>query len=127
MTRHAHTDVEENRQSLWLLVWPPAIWAVHFLGSYALAAVWCRGNGAGGEWLGILIAAPAAVALGLVGFTGWIGWKKHNLAGGELPHDGDSAEDRTRFLGYATVLLATLSAIAIVYVGVAAWMFGACR
>ncbi len=127
MTRHAHTDVEEKRQSLWLLAWPPMIWAAHFLGSYALAVVWCRGNGSGGEWLGVLIAVPAAVAIGLIGFTGWIGWKKHSVAGGALPHDGDNDEDRTRFLGFATVLLAVLSAIATVYVGVAGWIFGACR
>ncbi len=127
MMSQAHTDIEENRQSLWLLVWPPAIWAVHFLGSYALAAVWCRGSSAGGDWLGFLIAASAVVALGLTGFAGWIGWQKHKIPGGTLPHDGDSAEDRTRFLGFATVLLATLSAIAISYVGVAAWIFGACR
>ncbi len=126
MMRHAHTSVEEKHQSLWLLAWPPAIWAVHFLGSYAMAALLCRGNGTGGEWLGVLIAAPAVLALGLIGFTGWIGWQKHKIVGGLLPHGGDSDEDRTRFLGFATVLLATLSAIAIVYTGVAAWLLGAC-
>lgn len=126
MMSQAHTDVEEKRPSLWLLAWPPTIWAVHFLGSYALAAVWCRGSGTGSYWLGISIAAPAVVALSLIGLAGWNGWKKHKTPGGEPPHDRDTAEDRSRFLGYATVLLAALSAIATVYTSVAALIFGGC-
>jgi len=126
MISQAHTDVEEKRQSLWLLAWPPTIWAVHFLGSYALAAVWCRGGSTGSYWLGVSIAAPALVALALIGFAGWIGWKKHTIPGGKPSHDGDNNEDRTRFLGFATVLLAALSAVATIYTSVAALISGGC-
>ena len=126
MTTNPHTDVEEKSQSLWLLACPPTIWAVHFLGSYALAVMWCRGGGTGGYWLGVSIAAPAVVALALIAIVGWNGWKRHKIPGGEAPHDGDTDEDRSRFLGLATVLLAALSAIATVYIGVAALIFGGC-
>ena len=126
MMSQAHPDVEEKSQSLWLLALPPTIWAVHFLGSYALAVMWCRGGGPGSSWLGISIAAPAVVALALIALAGWHGWKKHKIPGGDTPHDGDTAEDRSRFLGWATVLLAALSAIATVYISVAALIFGGC-
>jgi hypothetical protein len=126
MINQPHTDVDEKRQSLWLLAWPPAIWAAHFLGSYALAAVWCRGNSPGSSWLGLSIATSALVAIALIGYAGWIGWQKHNIPGGKPSHDGDNNEDRTRFLGFATVLLAALSAMATAYTSVAALIAGAC-
>jgi len=44
----------------------------------------------------------------------------------ERSHDGDSAEDRRRFLGYMTVLLAGLSIIATAYSTVALLIVEGC-
>jgi len=119
MTHETQHEAAEERQSLWLLVLSPSIWAAHFLASYAAAAVWCgavedRTSGVDTMRIGIVISGAAALAC--IGFIGRIGWRKFKLAGGEPPFDKDTAEDRHRFLGAATVLLSALSAVAIVYV-----------
>ncbi len=112
-------EASEERQSLWLLVLAPSIWALHFLGSYMGAAVWCgsiedRTKSVDGMRLCIILSG--FVALLLIGIIGRIGWRKYKLEGGEPPFDKDTAEDRHRFLGVATVLLSGLSAIATIYV-----------
>jgi hypothetical protein len=119
MTSETRHHISEERQSLWLLTISPSIWAAHFLLSYMGAAVWC-GDVVGREGsLGpvrIAIAAAAVVALIGIAITGLAGWKKHSHEGSPPPHHEDTPEDRHRFLGYATVLLSALSAIAVVYV-----------
>jgi len=115
----AQHDVAEKHQSLWLLVLSPCIWAAHFLASYAGAAVWCSSmedRAKSVDVMRIWILLFGLVALVVVGVVARIGWTKYKLAGGEPPFDKDSAEDRHRFLGVATVLLSGLSAIAIIYV-----------
>jgi hypothetical protein len=42
-------------------------------------------------------------------------------------HDLDSPEDRHRFLGFATLLLSGLSAVAVAYAALAATFFDTCR
>jgi hypothetical protein len=104
----------------------------------------------------ITIAAYTLAALIGIGITGWIGFRRQSLSqvsddelaqngpghdgdGGRvrqrlgtatgvcaLPDDADTPEDRHRFLGFATVLLSGLSAIATVYVGLAAVFIGSC-
>jgi hypothetical protein len=54
-------------------------------------------------------------ALAAVGFIGWIGYRRHSFGQAGLPHDDDTPEDRHRFLGFATLLLSALSAVAIIY------------
>jgi hypothetical protein len=39
----------------------------------------------------------------------------HTLGHAALPHDDDTPEDRQRFLGFATLLLSVLSAVAVIY------------
>ena len=41
-------------------------------------------------------------ALAVVGFIGWIGYRRHSFGWAGLPHDDDTPEDRHRFLGFAT-------------------------
>jgi hypothetical protein len=112
-------EVAEERQSLWLLVLSPSIWAAHFLASYAGAAVWCGtmdDRSKSIDAMRMWIVAFGLVALLFIGIIGRIGWRKYKLEGGEPPFDRDTPEDRHRFLGAATVLLSGLSAIATVYV-----------
>jgi hypothetical protein len=78
----------------------------------------------------------------LVGITiiGWEGFRRHSYSGTSGPstslgaggteattHDLDTPEDRHRFLGFATLLLSGLSAVAVLYAALAAMYFDTCR
>jgi hypothetical protein len=124
------TDLPEKKESLWLLTVAPVIWSAHFLLSYITAAIWCAKLAGPGGPLGgarTAIAVYTAVALLGIGITGWIGLRRHTYGDAETPHDFDSPEDRHRFLGFATLLLSALSAVATLYVALAAVFVGTCR
>jgi hypothetical protein len=117
MTTNSSDALGEDRQSLWLLTFSPAIWMAHLVISNSAAAIWCGKMGESG--LGPLRAGViglAIVALAGIGITGLAGWRKHRHGGADPPYDRDTAEDRHRFLGLATVLLSSMSAIATIYV-----------
>jgi hypothetical protein len=120
----------EDHGYLWLLAAPPAIWAAHFLASYVTAAVWCaRFAGRDGVVGGVSTAILwfTAVALGAIGFVGWGAYQRHTHEGKETPHHEDTPEDRHRFLGYATLLLSGLSAVATIFSALAASFFETCQ
>ncbi len=121
--------VSEQHESLWMTVASPLIWSVHFLLSYCTAAIWCaKLAGPDGSIAGasVAIAVYTLLALVAVGFIGFRGYQRHRLKGGSEPHDADTPEDRYRFLGFATLLLSWLSAVAIVYSALAAAIVGSC-
>ena len=122
-------DADPPEDSLWTLAVSPAIWAAHFLVSYVVAAVWCakRGSEAGLGPPRLVIALLTAVALVAIGITGWRGWLRHGYGSGAVPHDFDTPADRHRFLGFATLLLSGLSAVATLYVALAAAFVETCR
>lgn len=112
-------QLPEQKESLWLLIVSPTIWAAHFLMSYITAAIWCAKVAGLGGSLGevrVAIAAYTALALIGIGIAGGLGFHRHNLGTATAPHDFDTPEDRHRFLGFATLLLSVLSAVAVVYV-----------
>ncbi len=120
----------EEKESLWLLTVSPAIWAAHFLLCYLTAAIWCAKLDGVQTTLGLVRAAIAFyTALALVGIAlnGWAGWRRHRHGSETTPHDFDSSEDRHRFLGFATLLLSALSAIATLFVAMVALFFEDCR
>ena len=125
---HRSSDTSEAAQSLWLLTISPTIWAGHFLASYITAAIWCAkaGRGADLDWVRLAVAAFTVAALAGILFTGWRGLKRHRFGTGTLPHEFDTAEDRHRFLGFATVLLSGVSVVGVLYVAMPALVFGAC-
>lgn len=121
---------DEKRESLWILTIAPAIWAGHFMLSYLTAAIWCAkvaGRAGSLEPARVAIAVYTAVALLGIAAVGWIGYRRHSYGAATVPHDFDTAEDRHRFLGFATLLLASLSFVATIYVAMAALFFGSCR
>lgn len=130
MIQESHDAVHERHQSLWLLTTSPTIWAAHFLLSYIGGAVWCGLAGQRSAGLGMLhalVIGTALIALIGIGLTGRAGWRKHTHKGQQpLPHDEDTPEDRHRFLGFATVLLSCLSAIATIYVAISVLFVGNC-
>ena len=117
-----------GRYGLWLLVAAPLIWSAHFLASYIAAAVFCAKRpdaGLGDVRLLILILTAAALA-GIV-TVGVIGLRHHLASPDGLPHDADTPEDRRSFLGFATLLLSGLSAVAVAFVAMPALFFEVCR
>ena len=116
--------------SLWWLAAAPTIWAAHLLSCYVTAAIWCAKvvpqNGALGasrtaiNWYTI-------VALAAIAAVGAEGWRRHRHGTETTTHDLDTAEDRHRFLGFATLLLAGLSAVGVLYAALAATYFETCR
>jgi hypothetical protein len=124
--------------SLWLLTIAPAIWAAHLLSCYITAAVWCAKFAPPGGALGSIrtaIAVYTAAALAGIVAAGWKGFRRHSYASTGLgaggtettTHDLDSVDDRHRFIGFATLLLAGLSALGVLYAALAASFFESCR
>jgi hypothetical protein len=126
----ASPELPERGESLWRLVSAPAIWAVHFLLCYPTAAMWCaKAAGPNGSLSGARVAIAA--------YTGHRP-RRHRrrgldrldaaqLPGATRPHNFDSPADRHRFLGFAMLLLAGLSAVATVYAARAAVFIDTCR
>jgi hypothetical protein len=127
-----------DRYNLWLLTIGPTIWAAHLFLSYTTAAVWCaRFVPAGGPLEGVQTVILWYTSIALIGIAmiGWEGFRRHRhpstvlgAAGTEATtHDLDTRADRHRFVGFATLLLSGLSAVAVVYAALAAQYFDTCR
>ena len=126
--RSPEHETREANQSLWLLTVSPTIWAVHFLACYITAAVWCakyaQGAGLGPVRTAVLVFT--IVALLGIGITGGIGYRRQGFGTDATPHDADTHADRHRFLGFATLLLSGLSAVATLYVAAVAYFIETC-
>ena len=130
MTEPAPNQTQESRQSLWRMIASPTIWAAHFLLSNVTAAIWCeKFAGRDGPLCGARVAIAIYTVVALIGIAlnGWGGWRRHSFGAAEVPHDDDTPEDRHRFLGSATVLLAALSAIAVLFAALVIVFFKDCR
>jgi uncharacterized membrane protein YbhN (UPF0104 family) len=126
----SETALPEHKESLWTLVISPTVWAVHFLSCYVSAAIWCAKFADRFDSLGPIrgvIVGCTVVALAIIGVNGWGGLRRHRHGAATLPHDDDTPEDRHRFLGFATALLAGLSAVAVLFSAIAVYFFHDCR
>jgi hypothetical protein len=74
-----------------------------------------------------MILVYSGVALVAIAIVGWWGLQRHRHGGEALAHDSDTPGDRHRFLGFATFLLAGLSAVAVLYQTLPAVFFATCR
>jgi len=122
----------EHEESLWALTVAPGIWAAHFLLSYGSASVWCARAGAASASLdGVRAAIAIYTVVALVGIavTGVAGYRRHGRGHGleTTGHDFDSADGRHRFLGFAVMLLAGLSAVATIFTALPAVFIDTCR
>jgi hypothetical protein len=120
--------IEEG--SVWIMAASPCVWALHFLFSYWAAAVWCakvaeRFGSILPVRLGVGALTVAALAL-----LAWIARHAVRRYEGRLliqEHLTEPSEaERTRFLGHATLLLCSLSAVAIVFDAMPAVVFNSC-
>lgn len=124
------THLPEEKETLWLLTASPLVWVAHFLLCYGTAAIWCAkvAGGSGSlETVRIAILVYTMIALVLIGTIGVIGFRRHRFGGAGAPHDDDTPEDRHRFLGFATLLLSSLSAVAVVYAALVAVFIRSCH
>ena len=116
--------------SLWIMVAAPTVWAAHFLLCYWAAAVWCAKVTDGPGPLGPVRLTVAALTILALGLIGWLAWHAVRRYQGALLIDdqltGDSEAERTRFLGHATLLLASLSAVAVVFDAMPVLVFETC-
>lgn len=124
--------LHEERESLWLLTFGPGLWFAHFLLCYGTVSVWCSkaADAATGRFgpPQLAVAVYTVAAMAGIAVVGWVGWTRHTYGeDASPPHDYDSPEDRHRFLGFSTLLLAGLSGIATLYVAAAAFLVGTCR
>lgn len=119
-----------KKESLWFLTVSPTVWAAHFLLCYITAAIWCAKFAPRSDSLGpvrALIGAYTIAALVVIGLSGWSGWRRYRLGGEPVPFDADTPEDRHRFLGFATLLLSLLSAVAVLFAALVVVFFEDCR
>ena len=123
-------DRTAEHYSLWLLTIAPTIWAGHLLLSYVTAAVWCAKFVGSDGALGRVRHAVmwySVVALAGIAIIAWEGLRRHRHGTEATTHDLDSADDRHRFLGFATLLLSSLSAVGVLYAAMGATYFETCR
>ncbi len=119
----------EKNQSVWLLIISPTIWATHFFACYLTAAIWCAKYAGPDRSLGMVrhaIAVFTVIALIGIGLTGIVGYRRHTFQPAALSTHRDTPEDRHRMLGFATLLLSGLSAIATLFVALAAYFHEKC-
>lgn len=124
----------ENRaqrlnSSLWALIAPLVTWGLHFLFCYIFTAVRCAKSGPFTVISDVRLAIGVAtvVALLLVAASGYVAWAQSRVAGDLQPHDENTDEDRLRFLAVATLLLAGLSFIAIIFTAIPVFIFEDCQ
>lgn len=128
MMMNTPSEVQERRQSLWTLTTAPAVWAAHLLVTYAVAATWCGAAGRHASLgpLRVAFGVGTLLALAAVGVVVWQGWVRYQLGDAVPTHHRDTPEDRHRFLGLATFLLALLSGVAMLFLTLAVALVGNC-
>jgi hypothetical protein len=122
----------EKQDSLWWLAAAPGVWALHFLASYATAAVWCAKHGAPAPLGGARLLIAAYTALGLLALAalarrGVRRYRSNADEGGVRDTARDTSEARHQFLGFTLLSLAALSGLAVAYQALAAVFVGSCR
>jgi hypothetical protein len=130
MNDSAGASLPERPSYLVLLAAAPAVWMLQFLVSYVVVAMWCTrfaGRETSLEGARIAVAMVTVAALVAIALIGRGGYRRHRHGSETLPHDMDTPEDRHRFLGFATLLLAGLSAVAVIYVALPVVFLADCR
>jgi Kef-type K+ transport system membrane component KefB len=116
-------------ESLWTLFTAPVVWALHFLGCYVGAAIFCEKPGfLGGDFdnLRVAIAIFTAISLAMIALSAILSWRQWGFGAGDPPHDDPTRRDRLLFQGYATLLLSGLSFVAVIFTALPALFVTEC-
>ncbi len=116
-------------ESLWTLFTAPVVWALHFLGCYVGAAIFCekpRFLGLDFDGMRIAIGLFTLACLAMIVVSAALAWRQWGFGTGDPPHDDPTAEDRLRFQGYATLLLSGLSFVAVIFTALPALFITTC-
>lgn len=117
-----------GEQNIWDLIIGPSAWAAHFMASYGTAALFCAKFAADFTPARYAIAGYTAIALVVIALSGLRAlrtWNKQGEDNEGLSHPG--LQGRRRFVGFAGLLLCTVSFIATVYTAMPAAVFSECR
>lgn len=115
-----------RRESLWIPLAAPIIWSTHFTICYIWVAMACGRFGSFDRaHTGVTILTVVASAAIAVCF--FHGLRRHGYRLPDRPNDDGTPEDRSRFMALTTMLLAALSLLATLSVGVAVSAVGGCR
>ena len=128
-TQRSQQHAPEDRESLWALIAAPAIWGGHFLLSYVTAAVWCAKFAGPSRSLGpvrIAVAGYTFIAMIGIAVTAWRGWSRGRPGRRNSVRPDDAWHVRRRFLGFASLLLSVLSAIATLFVAAVLFFMRTC-
>ncbi len=123
-------DVAEHREMLWLLPAAPSVWGLHFMASYITAAIWCgkvAGPAASLTSARAAIVVYTLVALAGIGIIGYAGYRRQHSESFTPEHDDDTPHDRHWFIGFSTLLLAGISAIAVCYAAMTVFFIEGCQ
>ena len=126
-------EFAEEQASLVRITFGPLIWAVHFVASYAAAAVFCAKLAEPQDHMTLLQGGIAVATLLAMGGIAWIGWRsfrqwREGNEDGPLEEDArGSGEDRHQFLGHAAFLLAVISFVGVGYTAMPALFAASCR
>ncbi len=123
-------EFSEERESLWRITLAPAIWAFHFVISYAAVSVYCFRLNAIFDMasLRLGIGAMTLAALAAIAWLGWRSFRRWDVWGtGEFSNPVGNAEDRHQFLGHAGFLLALISFIGVAYDALPVLILTSCR
>ena len=112
--------------TLWTLIVPPSVWAVHFLFCYLWVSVSCAKFGAFPRFP-LAFVIGTVLALAIITASGVIAWVQSRTPGDDPPHEQGTDIDRLRFLAMSTLLLAGLSFVAVLFTAAPALMLTDCR
>ncbi|WP_298813721.1 hypothetical protein [uncultured Sphingomonas sp.] len=118
--------LRSRRVTLWTLIVPPSVWAVHFMFCYLWVAVSCAKLGEFARFP-VAFVVGTIVALAIIIASGAVAFVQSRTPGDPPPHDESTEIDRTRFLATATLLLAGLSVVGVLFTAAPALLLTDCR
>lgn len=117
-------------ETLWTLFTAPAVWALHFVVCYVLAAIFCAKRLPESftfDTVRILLLVITLVALAMIVLSAYLAWRQWGYGKGDPPHDEPTREERRHFQGFATLLLSGLSFVAVIYVAIPLFFIAECQ
>lgn len=119
---------EHAADPLWIPLVAPIIWSTHFTVCYIWAAMACgRFASQIAGSLDFVLILMTAIAIAPISVLLLRGFRRLNYRWPDHSLDEGTPEDRARFMAYMTILLAGLSGLATLFVGVASLSMGGCQ